>query len=166
MQAILFSLISLGLSIGGSGFLGVPVQFRPNQHVAIEMGIYGRAAYFGTDAVDQFWYFNPAFDASANIYFGTNFKSEKNRTITNGFYLHGGLFRSDLDQEMIGLGWVREIKNQSAKGFLQLKVGPSANRSTLTYLNTRYPPGYQEYTDGPRWTPMIHARLTWYFGLL
>lgn len=160
------SLISAGVSIGGAGWAGVPIQLRPNKNLAFEFGIYGRAEK--TKVFDSSrWHYSPGVDAGFSIFLKHRDKPDKERICSNGFYLRAGLSRAtNREVDILGLGWVKEIRHPGKKSFIQIQAGPAATRWTETYLNTRYPPGSQEMTEGPVWSGMIHARISWFFGLM
>lgn len=155
------SLINLGVSAGGSGFIGIPLQLRPSQNLAFEVGVYARGVH--SNVFEPIWHYSVAADAGFSVFFSNRLKEEKNRFVSNGIYFKAGMARSALDEDFLGIGWVKEIqKSNSGKRFVQLQIGPSAIRRTETFLNTRYPPGYQEQVE-EWWTGMIHFRLTWFF---
>lgn len=157
------SLLSAGLSAGGGGWIGVPVQIRPHKNFALDFGVYLRAAH--SKVFEPVWFISPGLDAGFSIFLKHRDHPNRNRICSSGVYVRAGMARSDLDEEMIGIGYVREFRKPDKASFLQLQIGPTAVRRTETYMNTRYPPGFQEMTEGPWWTGMIHARISWFFGL-
>lgn len=160
------SLISAGVSFGGAGWAGIPVQLRPSKNLAFEFGVYGRAEK--TKVFDSSrWHFSPGVDAGFSVFLSHRDKPDKGRICSNGLYVRAGMSRAaNRDVDILGLGWVREMRHPGKKSFLQIQVGPAATRWTETYLNTRYPPGQQEMTEGPIWSAMIHTRISWFFGLM
>jgi len=154
---------SSGITIGGSGLVGVTQQYRPIRSVALELGIYGRGAY--VDIFEPSWYLGIAADAGLSVFVQHREKPEKNKHVFNGFYLKAGFGLKDLQEYNASIGWVREIHSEKNPGrFVQIQVGPSIRHRIETHLNTRYPPGYQEQTQ--EWfSGMIYTRLTWFFVL-
>jgi len=157
------SKLSTGIAVGGSGFVGVTQQYRPSRSVALELGIYGRGAY--VDVFEPKWYFGPAADAGLSVFFQHRDKPLKKKVVYNGFYLKTGFGLKDLQEYNASIGWVREVYSEKHPGrFVQLQIGPSVRHRVETYLNTRYPPDYQEQTQ--EWfSAMIYTRLTWFFVL-
>ncbi len=155
--------ISTGIAVGGSGLVGVTQQYRPVRDVALELGIYGRAAH--VNVFEPKWYFGPAADAGLSVFVQHREKPLKKKVVCNGFYLKAGFGLRDLQEYNASIGWVREIYSEKHPGrFVQLQIGPSILHRVETHLNTRYPPGYQEQTQ--EWfSGMIYTRLTWFFVL-
>jgi len=155
--------LSLGVAVGGSGLLGPEFQYRPTRHLAFDIGIYGRTVH--SNVFEPHWYLGPAADFDLSVFILHHDKPEKNKKIYNGLYLKGGIGLSVLQEYMAGFGWVREIHSVNHPGrFVQMQIGPSIRHRVETYLNTRYPPGYQEQSQ--EWySAMIYARFIWFFVL-
>lgn len=157
------ALIHAGVSAGGAGWAGIPLQFRPHPKLALDCGVYARAVQ--SDVFEPIWHVSPGLDASLSWFLSIRQKEDPRRTCYSGLYIRAGLARGDLDEEILGVGWVRERHPAGSLGFFQAQLGPAAVRRTETYMNMRYPPGHQEMTEGPWWSAMIHLRITWFFGL-
>ncbi|MCK5821274.1 MAG: hypothetical protein KAH17_05295 [Bacteroidales bacterium] len=157
------SKLSSGLALGGSGLVGVTQQYRPIQHVALELGIYGRSAF--VNVFEPKWYFGPAADAGLSVFIQHREKPLKKQVVYNGIYLKAGFGLKDLQEYNASIGWVREIHSAKHPGrFVQLQIGPSIRHRIETHLKTRYPPDNQEQTQ--EWfSGMIYTRLTWFFVL-
>lgn len=156
--------IGLGTSLGGSGLMGTTVQLRPVKNLAFEVGAYARLIH--VNVFEPKWYFGVASDAGVSIFLHHKNKLDKERQIANGLFLKGSLGLIDLKENCASLGWVREIHtNKHPNQFVQFQIGPSLIQRTESYLNTRYPPGYQEQQES--WVSgMLYTRLTWFFGVV
>ncbi|MBT3244285.1 MAG: hypothetical protein HN352_14140 [Bacteroidetes bacterium] len=153
--------LSTGIALGGSGWIGIPIQYRPAEFISLDLGVYGRAAH--VDVFESKWYFGPAADFGISLFFSDRFKQKKNRRVLNGIYLKAGLGLHELKEYSAGLGWVRELhlKDKSGK-YLQIQIGSSVRHRTETHINTRYPPGHQEQTQ--EWnSPTIYTKISWFF---
>ncbi len=156
--------ISSGFSFGGTGIAGVPIQLRPFKQLSLDIGVYARAAH--VDVFEPKWYLGPSLDAGLNLYFSHRIKPDKNRSVSHGLYIKGGMGLKDLQEKTLSIGWVQEFYNEKHPGrFIQLQLGPSVRHLTETFINTRYPPGYQEQTQ--EWySGMIYTRLCYFFSIL
>lgn len=157
-----YSRLSVGVAAGGAGWAGVPIQYRLGKKIALDLGLYARTAY--VDVFEKRWYAGPSLDASLNLYLTERLR-KSTKQILWGIYLKGGRGIWKLDEYFVTAGSIWEIHklNQPAR-FLQLQVGPSLRHRVETYINTRYPPGYQEQVE--KWySPMIYFRLVWFFPI-
>lgn len=163
--------LSLGASVGGKGLAGVSAQLRPLKSLAFDLGLYLKTTH--VDVFEERWFIGPAADCGVNVFLFRKINNQKERLISNGLYFKAGFGLNikgendlnRLNEKSAGLGWLMEISKSSKQGkFLQLQLGPSLIQKHESYLNTRYPPGYQEQTE--EWfSAMIYARLTWFFVL-
>ncbi len=160
-----------GLSAGGSGLAGIPIQIRPAKFIALDLGVYYR-----TVRVDEFEdkrFFGPSADAGINIFLTKKHNSEKSKITENGFYLKGafGLHKKEdgdifrIQENMASVGWLVEINKDKNPGrFFQIQLGPSIIQKTENFLNTRYPPG-EQLQSSERFSGMIYGRLSWFFSI-
>ncbi|MCD6346965.1 MAG: hypothetical protein J7L96_06030 [Bacteroidales bacterium] len=157
------SKVSIGLSAGGTGLAGVPIQYRLGQNLALDVGIYGRTAH--VDIFEPHWYVGLAADAGLSVFFGHREKPGKAKVVYNGLFVKGGIGLHALQEYTANLGWVHEVYSEKhPQRFVQFQIGPSIRHRTETFMNTRYPPGYQEQTQA-WYSAMIYTRLTWFFSL-
>ncbi|MFC2097469.1 hypothetical protein ACFLSI_03950 [Bacteroidota bacterium] len=158
-----FSKLSFGISAGGTGLAGVPVQFRPTKNLAFELGVYVRTAQVNVFYDHRYW--GTGMDIGLNLYMLHKEKPVHQKLVSNGLFLKAGLGIWDLQESIATIGWVKEVRSlKHKKRFFQFLVGPSVRHRVETFYNTRYPPGYQKQIE--KWySGMLYARLTWFVSL-
>jgi hypothetical protein len=156
--------VNLGAAFGGSGLAGALVQYQALDKFAFEFGLYNRLVYI--DVFEPRWTSGLAMDANLSLVYRKDFRAKSGRLRSDGIYLKAAKGLKDLEENMAGIGWFREFYSDNhPNSFWQLQIGPSFIQRTETYLNTRYPPGFQEQSETLELL-MIYVRMSWFFSII
>lgn len=136
---------SSGIAIGGGGVFGLPMRFHRSDKFAFELGLFYRPGYFTADnyySSSSYFVHSAVISLGPDFYFERHYKERKQKIISNGITIKGGIGFGEFNTGSIAIGWIHEsFKAANKKKSLTFELGPGLvftdfNRNNLYYSNS------------------------------